>query len=93
MTIPILNTHQILQPNRVRLRGKRIEWRCSYRVHQHFRELLHELVELEVAPQNDHVVQQRMEALRDAIRHLPGFPLRFDPELDTIVPVTTSVSR
>jgi len=93
MSIPILNSSHILDPSRVRRPGRCIEWRVSWKVRQRFRELLHELVELEYANQRDSGVLQRMEGLRDAIRHLPGYPRRYNPERDTIVPITTTVSR
>jgi hypothetical protein len=57
-----------------------------------FRDLLHELVDLETAPQ-DLEVQARMEMLREEIRALPGYPRGYHPERDVIVPVTTSEAR
>lgn len=91
--IPVLNTPVILDPKRVTTGGRRIEWPVSHRTRMRFRELLFELVDLEGADQTDREVQDRMAALRDAIRSLPGFPRAFDPERDTIIPVTTTVSR
>lgn len=93
MTIPILRAPVVLDRRRVRTRGRRIEWPVSYRTLQRFREALHELVELEDADQTSPWVRQRMEALRDDIRSLPGYPRGYDPENDLIVPTLTSVTR
>ena len=70
-------------------KGRTIEWRVSLRVKHQFYDLLHELVELEHVPWEPEVAS-RMEALRDDIRALPGYPRRYDPERDVIVPVVTS---
>jgi len=71
---------------------REIRWEVSLRTRMRFRELLGELVDLEQEVPSDEV-SLRMEALREEIRSLPGFPRRFDPERDTIVPVTTSTQR
>ena len=84
---------EILDPRRIQRPGERkIEWRCSLRVRMQFRALLHELVDLEQEAR-DPEVAQAMEALREDIRALPGFPVGYDPERDLIVPVTTSAQR
>jgi len=75
-----------------RAQEREIRWEVSLRVRMRFRELLSELVDLEQEVPSDEV-SLRMEALREEIRSLPGFPRRFDPERDTIVPVTTSTQR
>lgn len=85
----LLNTIPILDPRRFARRGRRIEWPVSLRVRNKFRDLLGELVDLEQEPHSD-AVEKRMEALREDIRALPGFPKRYDPERDLIVPITTS---
>jgi hypothetical protein len=54
-----------------------------------FRTLLYELVDLEQESPSPEIAA-RQAALQDEIRSLPGFPTRFDPELDLIVPITTS---
>jgi hypothetical protein len=72
---------------------RRIEWPCSLRTRMKFRALLAELVDLEQESQRDPDVQAKMEALREDIRSLPGFPKRFDLDRDLIVPVTTSTQR
>lgn len=90
LSLPVI---PILDARRIRRPGRRIEWRVSQRVHMRFRELLHELVELEYADQDDPEVQQRMEALREDIRALPGYPRRYHPDYDLIVPVTTTAQR
>lgn len=87
------NAVHILPTSRVRRRGRKIEWRVSRRVHSRFMELITELVELELAPQQDPEVQNRMATLRDDIRHLPGFPQRYNPDFDVIYPVTTTAQR
>jgi hypothetical protein len=69
---------------------RRIEWRVSRRTHQRFRELLHELLDTEYESQSDPEVQARMEMLREEIRALPGYPKRYHPERDLIVPVVTT---
>jgi hypothetical protein len=69
-----------------------IEWSVSLKTHMRFRDLLSELVELELEPQ-DPEVKTRMAILQDDIRHLPGYPRKYDPDRDTIVPVTTSMTR
>ena len=91
----LLPHSRILSADRVKRPGRQIEWRCSYRVYHNFMELLRELVDLEYQPQQDPDVQDRMEALRDAIRRLPGYPRTgtFHPDQDTIVPTITTVSR
>lgn len=82
-----------LRRNRRRREGEhRIEWPVSLRTRMRFRSLLHELVDLETWPQTPELLL-RMEALREEIRGLPGFPRRYDPERDLIVPVTTSMQR
>lgn len=84
---------EVLRRNRARREGeRRIEWPCSLRVRMQFRSLLHELVELETWPATEER-EIRMERLREEIRSLPGFPRRYDPERDLIVPVTTSAQR
>lgn len=86
-------SYEILDPQRIeRSQGRTIRWSCSLRTRMRFRELLSELVELESDPQTPEVAN-RMAGLRDDIRHLPGYPRRYDPDRDTIVPVTTSVQR
>lgn len=57
-----------------------------------FRSLLGELVDLECEPASRER-DQRAEALREDIRALPGFPVGYHPEDDTIVPVTASTQR
>jgi hypothetical protein len=62
-------------------------------VYFRFQELLHELVDLEDADQQDSWVHDRMATLRDDIRHLPGYPQRYDPNRDVIDPVITTRQR
>jgi len=83
----------VLDRSRLRRWRRRIEWPVSRRVHLRFRELLHELVDLESGDQTDRELQQRMESLREDIRALPGFPVRYHPEKDLIVPITTTAQR
>lgn len=90
MRYEILDSSRIQRPHG--RRGRRIEWRCSLRVRSRFRSLLHELVDLEQQP-DEPETRQRMVALRQDILALPGFPRRFDPDHDLIVPVTTSAQR
>lgn len=85
----LLNVVPILDPKRIQAWGRRIEWPVSLRVRMKFRALLEELVDLEQEPHSD-AIFQRMEALREDIRALPGFPRKFDIERDLIVPITTS---
>ena len=93
MLTPGTRGWEILNPQRLtRPQEKRIEWRVSLRTRMRFRDLLSELVDLEQEVSSGEV-SLRMEALREEIRALPGFPRRFDPERDTIVPVTTSAQR
>ncbi len=82
----------ILDPNRI-YRGRRIEWPVSRRTHFKFRELLEELVDLELKDKQDPYIQDRMATLRDDIRHLPGYPRKYDPNRDLIVPVVTTAQR
>jgi hypothetical protein len=92
MNWQILDTAD-LRRNRARREGeRRIEWRVSLRNRMKFRALLHERIELESWPQTPEI-QLRMQLLEEEIRSLPGFPRRFDPDRDLIIPVTTSVSR
>ena len=92
MRYQVLDTAE-LRRNRARREGeRRIEWRCSLRTRMAFRSLLQELVELESYPQTLET-EMRMERLREEIRGLPGFPKRYNVNLDLIVPVTTSVQR
>jgi len=88
----LLNVVPILDPRRFIKPGRRIEWSVSLRVRMKFRELLHELVDLEQEVESPGV-KQRMLSLREDIRALPGFPKRYDPDRDLIVPVTTSEQR
>ena len=82
-----------LRRNRARREGeRRIEWRVSLRTRMQFRALLMELVDLETYPQTPETLM-KMEALREEIRGLPGFPRRYDERRDLIVPITTSVQR
>lgn len=93
--IQMSQRYQILDPRRIirgQRRGRRIEWPVSSRTHLKFRALLEELVGLEQEPEGPER-EARAEALREDIRHLPGFPQRFHPVDDTIVPVVTSVQR
>lgn len=83
----------ILDPSRVQRRGKTIQWECSLKTRMRFRDFLHRLVDLEGYPPSDPEVQNEMEALREEIRALPGFPRRYDPDYDVIVPVTTTAMR
>jgi len=83
----------ILDPNRLVRRGRTIEWPVSRRIYLKFRDLLQELVDAESLDQSDPEVRNRMETLRDDIRHLPGYPRSYDPEHDLIVPVVTTASR
>lgn len=64
----------------------------SLRVKMKFWSLLEELVDLEQEPASPEC-EERMEALREDIRSLPGYPRRYDPEADLIVPVTSSEQR
>jgi len=92
MSWQVLDTSELIR-NRRRREGERpIEWRLSLRTRMQFRALLHELVERETYPQTLEN-EMRMQNLREEIRSLPGFPRRYDPERDLIVPVTTSVQR
>ena len=90
MAVPILDPHRIRRPGRP---GRRIEWPVSRRTHMRFRELLHELVELESSDQFDPYERERMATLQDDIRHLPGYPVVYDCERDIIVPITTTAQR
>jgi len=90
MPVPILDPHRIRRPHRT---GKRIEWSVSRRTHLRFRELLHELVELEDYDQTDPYVRERIATLQDDIRHLPGYPCSYDCERDVIVPTVTTAQR
>ena len=72
-----------------RLPGHRIEWRVSLRTQAKFYDLLAELVDLEMELASEER-DNRMEALRDDIRSLPGYPRRYDPDRDLIVPVLTT---
>lgn len=83
---------EILDPRRIRQPGRRIEWPVSARTRMKFRDLLGELVALEQEPQEPEILA-RMEALREDIRALPGYPKRYDPDRDWICPVTNSVAR
>jgi len=71
---------------------RRIEWRVSLRTQMKFYDLLAELVDLEGYPY-DPEIEARMEALRDDIRALPGYPRKYHPDRDLIVPVVTSEQR
>lgn len=83
----------ILDPRRIqRPQERRIEWQCSLSTRMRFRDLLNELVDLEAEPWSMEV-EARMEALRDDIRHLPGYPQNYDPDRTVIVPVTTTAMR
>lgn len=87
--------YEILDPRRIvrgHRPGRRIEWPVSLRVQMKFYSLLEELVDLESRPADDDT-EGRREALQEEIRGLPGFPRRYHPEDDTIVPVVTSVQR
>ncbi len=88
----ILDTADLRRNRRRREGHREIQWQVSLRTRMKFRELLHELVELETWPVTEELLV-RMENLREEIRGLPGFPRRFDAERDTIVPVTTSMQR
>lgn len=88
----ILDPADLRRHRRTREGERRIEWRVSLRTRMQFRALLQELVDLETWPVTPETVV-RMENLREEIRSLPGFPRRFHPEKDVIVPVTTSVQR
>ena len=83
----------VIDPQRIQRRERQIPWPCSLRVRMKFRSLLAELVDLEQESPSDPDVQQHMESLREEIRALPGFPKRYDPERDVIVPRTTSAQR
>jgi len=83
----------VIDPQRIQRRERQIPWPCSLRVRMKFRSLLAELVDLEQESPSDPDVQQHMESLREEIRALPGFPKRYDPERDVIVPCTTSAQR
>ena len=87
--------HAILDPKRILRapRGRQIPWHVSLRTHMAFREHLHRLVALEFEDLRDPAVQEEIEALREEIRRLPGFPVSYNVENDVIVPVTTSVMR
>jgi hypothetical protein len=89
----VLTRYHVLDPQRIQRHERRIEWPCSLRTRMKFRALLAELVDLEQESQRDPDVQAKMEALREDIRSLPGFPKRFDLDRDLIVPVTTSTQR
>jgi len=82
-----------LDPQRIQRPGRRIEWPCSLSTRMRFREMLTRLVECESLSQRDPEVQQEMEALREDLRALPGFPKRYDVERDWIVPITTTAMR
>ena len=69
-----------------------IGWGVSLRVRMRFRELLAELVDLEDDPDTPERTD-RMFALREDIRALPNFPVRYDVDRDVIMPVTTSTQR
>ena len=82
-----------LRRHRRRLEGeRRIEWRVSLRTRMKFRTLLSELIDLETWPASLEV-ETRKQLLQAEIRDLPGFPRRYDPERDLIVPVTTTEMR
>lgn len=57
-----------------------------------FYSLLAELVDLDLEPYSPEV-EERRAVLQDDIRALPGYPRRYHPENDLIVPVTTSEQR
>jgi len=78
---------------RLRRWRRRIEWPVSRRTHLRFRELLHELVALESEDQTSRDVLERMEALRDDIRRLPGYPMKYHPHRDLIIPTVTTAQR
>lgn len=85
---------QILNPQRIQRtqRGRRLEWRVSARDHFMFQEHLTRLVALEYEAQTPEVWEE-VEALREEIRRLPGFPVSYSIEDDVIVPVVTTAMR
>ena len=95
MRIPVIgrpispSAHLLGEPPR---NMRRIEWRVSLRTQMKFYDLLGELVDLEGYPR-DAEIEARMEALRDDIRALPGYPRKYHPDRDLIVPVVTSEQR
>lgn len=92
MSWDVLDAAELRRNRRRREREREIVWHVSLRTRMKFRDLLHELVDLESYPATSESLM-RMENLRDEIRSLPGFPRRYDPDRDVIVPVTTSVQR
>ena len=88
----ILTRAPVYDPSRL-ARGRQIEWRVSRRTHLRFRELLLALVETELEDQTSYEVQNRAATLRDDIRHLPGYPQHYNPELDVIIPVVTTEQK
>lgn len=87
-----MRAEQFIDPRRILRAGppaRRIEWRVSLRTKGRFYALLAELVDLEQEPLTPEL-WNRVETLRDEIRALPGYPKRYHPENDLIVPVTTS---
>lgn len=73
--------------------GKTIQWPCSLKTRMRFRDYLYRLVDLESYNPRDPEVIQEMEALREEIRALPGYPRKYDAERDVIMPVTTTAMR
>ena len=71
---------------------RQIEWRVSLRTHMLFHDLLAELLDLDLEPV-DEDTESRRGAIQEQIRSLPGFPQRYHPDLDVIVPVVTSAMR
>ena len=92
MRFQVLDTAELRRNRRRREGHREIHWQVSLRTRMKFRTLLHELVDLETYPMTEETLL-RMESLREEIRGLPGYPRRYDPERDTIVPVTTSAQR
>jgi hypothetical protein len=83
--------YEILDPERIQpaRATRKIEWPVSLKTRMRFRDLLYELVDLEMEPQTPEVLE-RMASLREDISSLPGYPRNAHPERDLIVPVTTT---
>ena len=73
--------------------GRKIEWRVSRKTHFRFQELLTRLLELELESQRSPEVRAETAAVQEEIRGLPGYPKRYHPENDLIVPVVTTEQR
>lgn len=88
--IPVLDRSRVTKAPGT---GRTLEWRVSLQTYTRFRDLLDQLVGLEYQDQTDPAVRDKMESLREDIRHLPGYPREYDKHRDIIEPVITTASR